>query len=147
MQAEKVSAEPIGFEGLGVQIEAWRRTRPRTRSMPEALWIEATAMAQRLGVYRVSHALRLNYDTLKRRVGPRRARRDRNRGATDNAPLTMPRRTDFVEVRGLADVGRAAIGDEMVVEVVACDGARLTIRLRAATANVMALIDAFRGRS
>lgn len=146
MQAEEVSAESVELAGLGEQIEAWRRTRPRTRPMPEALWSEATAMAQRLGIYRVSRSLRLNYDTLKRRAGQSRSHRSRTRGV-DRDVASMPARTDFVEVKGLAQMSRAAIDDEMVVEVTARDGTRLTIRLRAATTDVVALIQTFRGRS
>ena len=141
MQPEKMSREPVGLEALRDQVEAWRGARPRTRSMPEALWSEAVLMARELGVYRVARTLRLNFDTLKRRAGstsPRGRRRDATR-----APF-LPARTDFVEVKGLGQVSSAAVGHETVVEVVACDGARLSIRLKCASADVAALIHAFR---
>ena len=146
MQAEKVSTGSVELEGLSGQIEAWRGRRPKTRPMPEALWIEATVAAQKLGVYRVSRALRLNYETLKRRVGPSRLHRSRTR-RDDRTEVLASKRTDFVEVSGLADLSAAAARDETVVEVVACDGTRLTIRLKRATADVAALIHALRGRS
>jgi len=44
-------------------------------------------------------------------------------------------------------VGQLAARDEMVVEMVATDGARLTIRINAASASVPALINSLRGRS
>lgn len=146
MQAEEVSGETVELAGLGEQIEAWRRTRPKTRSMPEALWSEATAIARRLGIYRVSRSLRLNYDTLKRRAGQSRSHRSRTRGV-DRDAVPVAARTDFVEMKGLAQMSHAVIGDEMVVEIVACDGARLTLQLQAATTNVVELIRAFRDRS
>jgi hypothetical protein len=143
MQAEKMSAEPAALEALRDRIEAWRGARPRTRAMPEALWNEAAVLAREVGVYRVAHALKLSFDTLKRRVGSMDAHQ---RGVTARA-LHLPTRTDFVEVKGLADVGISGSGHDTVVEVVACDGARLSIRLKCASADVAALIHAFRGRA
>jgi hypothetical protein len=46
--------------------------------MPEPLWEAAVELAQREGLYPVARALRLNYESLKTRVGagsPRRAPR------------------------------------------------------------------------
>lgn len=144
MQAQEMSTEPSGLAALRDQIEAWRGMRPRTRSMPQALWSEAAAMARELGVYRVARALRLNFDTLKRHVGsPSTPNR---RGRSVARTMRSPTRTDFVEVRGLTDVSRAAVGQETTVEVVACDGMRLSIRGTCASADMAVLIHAFRGR-
>ncbi len=143
MHSEKISTEPAGLQTLSDRIEAWRSARPRTRPMPEALWNEAVSMARRLGVFRVSRALRLNFDTLKRRAGATSTRERSSQEAT-RAPI-LPARTDFVEVKGLAKVGVAGRTHEAVVEVVAGDGARLSIRLKCASTEVAALIRAFRG--
>lgn len=144
MQAEQRSTEPAGLEALRNQIEAWRATRPRTRSMPPVLWSEAAAMARKLGVYRVARTLKLNFDTLKRHAGsPSTPNR---RGRSVARTMLTPTRTDFVEVRGLADVSRAAVRYETIVEVVACDGARLSLRGACTSADMTALIQAFRGR-
>lgn len=91
MQAEQRSTEPAGLEALRNQIEAWRGMRPRTRSMPPALWSEAAAMARERGVYRVARALRLNFDTLKRQAGSasmpgRRRRRSVTGTVLEGAP-------------------------------------------------------------
>lgn len=144
MQAQKMLAQPLGFEALGDRIEAWRAARPRTRSMPEALWNEAVSMAREVGVYRVARTLRLNFDTLKGRAGS--TGRSVHRRRTVRA-ARLPTRTDFVEVKGLGEVSSAAASHDTVVEVVACDGARLSIRLKCASADVASLIHAFRGRS
>lgn len=79
MQTEQNSTEPTGLEALRNQIEGWRATRPRTRSMPPALWSEAATMARELGVYRVARALKLNFDTLKRDAGSASTLRGRRR--------------------------------------------------------------------
>ena len=145
MQARQRSTEPAGLEALRNQIEAWRGMRPRTRSMPPALWSEAAAMARELGVHRVARTLRLNFDTLKRQAGSARApgRRGRSVARTMRSP---PASTDFVEVMGLADVNHATMGPHTIVEIVACDGTRLSIRGTCASADVAALIQALRGR-
>ena len=144
MQTEQKSTEPTGLEALRNQIEAWRGMRPRTRSMPPALWSEAAAMARELGVYRVARALRLNFDTLKRQAGS--ASTSPRRGRSVARAVLAPTSVDFVEVKGLADVSRAAVGHETIVEVVASDGTRLSIRGACASADMAALIHAFRGR-
>ncbi|HLA70357.1 MAG TPA: hypothetical protein VK624_02530 [Steroidobacteraceae bacterium] len=144
MQGEEVSTQLSGLETLLDQIEGWRGMRPRTRSMPEPLWSEAAALARELGVYRVARALGLNFDTLKRRAKQSGARSSRQRGAAGRA--FAPVSSGFVEVRGLAEVSQAVLAGQTVVEVVASDGARLSIRLQCASTDVVALIQAFRGR-
>lgn len=144
MQAQEMSTELSGLETLLDQIEVWRGTRPRTRSMPEPLWSEAAGLARELGVYRVARALGLNFDTLKRRAKQSGARSSRRRGVARRA--CVPMSSGFVEVRGLAEVSRAALAQQTVVEVVASDGARLSIRLQCASTDVVALVQAFRGR-
>lgn len=142
MQAEQASAEITGLEGLRDRIEVWRGMRPRPRSMPEPLWNEAAAKAREVGVYRVARTLGLSFKALKSRAGSASTRGYRRRSVTCAPPLSA--RTDFVEVKGLAQVSPAVVGQETVVEVVACDGARLSIRLKCASADVAALIHAFR---
>jgi len=148
MQTEAVFAGPVELEGLHRKIEAWRQTRPGTRPMPEELWKEAIGFAQKLGTGRVSRALRVNYGVLKRRVlaggPPRVASRRSERALATRGP-------DFVELSGpatLAALGEAPAGSDTVVEVVAPDGTRLTIRMKGATSpNVAAWVSAFRDRS
>ena len=74
-EGQKMHAEAVlvgkaesELQGLMGRIEQWRNEPGRGRSMPEALWQEASAAAQKLGVYAVSRVLRLNYQGLKRRV-------------------------------------------------------------------------------
>lgn len=124
------SAEDEMIEGLRGRIEAWRQSPTRGRAMPEELWEEACAAAQLLGAFRVSRALSLNHDTLKRRAGL---------GEPEGAE-----RPTFIELPGLAPF---AAGDEAVVEVVAADGTKLTVRMKGSSLNLGALIQEFRGRA
>jgi hypothetical protein len=84
-----------------------------------------------------------HYEALKQRVisnGPRRRRGSARREA-------QPEGAEFIELSGFPALGPSAVGDEMVVEMVAADGTRLTIRVKGVSPNVSALINAFRGRS
>lgn len=138
MRSGEISTKLSSLEALLDQIEEWRRMRPRPRAMPEPLWGEAAALARELGVYRVARALRLNFDTLRRR-------------AKHSSTAAAQRRIvahghGFVEVTGFAELARAGLVGETVVEVVGSDGARLSIRMPCTSADVVAWIGAFRGR-
>ncbi|MDB6100735.1 MAG: hypothetical protein JWO52_734 [Gammaproteobacteria bacterium] len=143
MRSEVVFPELTEIEGLRGKIEGWRQSQPKSRSMPEELWQEASTAARRLGAGRVARALGLNYETLKQRVlsnGP-----DRPGGRVHRK--RQPEGTGFIELKGFPALGELAARDEMVVEMVAADGARLTIRINAGSASVPALINVLRGRS
>jgi hypothetical protein len=147
MQTEVVFTGPIELKVLYRRIEAWRRTRPGTRPMPEELWKEASGFAQKLGVCRVSRALRVNYDGLKRRVLARGVATVGSRRRERTPAVVRP---EFIELSGLpafGALGEATAGGDAVVEVAAPDGTRLTIRVKGATSpNVAAWVSAFRGR-
>ena len=143
MQAQTVFPELTELEGLRGKIEVWRQSRPKSRPMPEELWQEASAAARRLGSGRVARALGLNYETLKQRVLSNGA--GRRRGGVRRK--VQPESAGFVELSGFPALCPSAASDEMVVDMVAADGMRLTIRVKAASANVPALINAFRGRA
>jgi hypothetical protein len=152
MQTEATMSIPEELKELHAKIQAWRQTRPGTRPMPEELWEGATAAARALGVYRVVRALRVNSTGLKRRVmaSRRGTRGDMGRKARRVQRRPEPTgRADFLEMSRLAGLGtltEASTSGDAVVEVVAADGTRLTIRWKAASQNVVALVNAFRGR-
>ena len=138
---------PVELKGLHRRIEAWRQTRPGTRPMPEELWKEASGFARKLGICRVSRALRVNYGGLKRRLRASGPPRVVSRSSARAASVSRP---DFIELSVPAPVAvlsEAPGASDAVVEVVAPDGARLTIRVKGATnPNVAAWVSAFRGR-
>jgi hypothetical protein len=138
---------PVELKGLHRRIKAWRQTRPGTRPMPEELWKEASGFARKLGICRVSRALRVNYGGLKRRLRASDSPRVVSRTSVRAASVSHP---DFIELSGappFAALSEASGTSDAVVEVVAADGARLTIRMKGATnSNVAAWVSAFRGR-
>lgn len=119
---------------LHKRIEHWRSSRVKLWPMPESLWTEATALARELGVYRVSRALRLNYESLRRRVG----RKGRGGGAAGT------KAGEFVELSGAQLLGLPA---GPVVELFDEGNVRLTVRLASGSAlDVVRLVEVFRGR-
>lgn len=60
---------PAKLERGRTRFEEWRETR-ESRRIPEPLWRQAVKLAREYGVHRTSRALRLNFDTLKKRVQP-----------------------------------------------------------------------------
>jgi len=119
------------------EIEQWRRERSQMGEMPAPLWEKATAVARKLGVYRASKTLRLNYAALKQRViptGRRRSRRGRR---------AIPNGDCFVEVSN-APLARSRAAEGTMVEVVAIDGTRLIVRLAGTSIDLPALLSVFR---
>jgi hypothetical protein len=102
--------------------------------MPRALWSAAVDLAETHGVGAISRWLRLDYYSLKRRVGggpPRQAAE-----AKDVA-------TAFVELK----VGDGVVDDGRTVEFVAADGAMMTVRgYPSRDLDLAALAGAFLGR-
>jgi len=93
---EEVVAAP--WASLASRVEAWRRTRTRrTGAMPEELWREAAALAARHGVYRISQALRLNFENLKKRASAEGGLTKRHLAPQRRAQT----RADFIEVMGI----------------------------------------------
>ena len=114
-------------------IEVWRRTRLKRSPMPEEIWAEATQLARRLGVWRVTSALGLCYESLRRRVEEKSTR----------IRASAPR---FVEMR-VADLAGVARHDGVVMELWATDGTRMTVRLcEGVPVDMTALVAAFRRR-
>ena len=132
------------IDGLKVKIERWRQARPKSGSMPEELWQEAGAAAKRLGTNRVARALGLGYEGLKQRVLSKKKGGPRGKEPGE----VLAQAAQFIELPGFPMPGSAAVNrDGMVVELVATDGTRLTIRTQQASAAVVEMISAFRGRA
>jgi hypothetical protein len=102
--------------------------------MPAELWEEAAVVARELGVRPVQRALRLNYESLRRRTEEASPRRGGEAGG------------EFVELSGAQLLG-LPVAAGPVIEVSDQDGIRLTVRLGAgSTLDVVGLMEAFRGR-
>ena len=64
------SSTSIALEQTRRRIARWRETRPyRGAPMPAALWAAAMALARQHGLYATTRTLRLDYGSLKKRLG------------------------------------------------------------------------------
>lgn len=115
-------------------IARWRRTREKRTRMPAELWATAVELARTHGTYRVARGLRVDYESLARKVAEAA-------GGERKGEMEAGR---FVELRGVD-----LLGGTTVIEVSDEDGGRMTIRLGAsgALASVAALVSAFRRRA
>lgn len=68
MKKRKAEA-PEEVKSLRKRLDEWRAQKRQGDRIPEKLWKEATALAGRHGLNRVSRALGLDYYHLKKRTG------------------------------------------------------------------------------
>ena len=111
---------PVGLERVRQGLATWREQRRGGERIPEGLWGEAARAARQYGVNRVSKALGLDYNHLKRRCGRRAGGRDAVRGAE---PV-------FVDLAGQP----ASASLACVVELEKGNGVRMRICVREAVA-------------
>ncbi len=124
---------PAEVGSVRERIEHWRATREKRTRMPDELWEAAATVAREHGLWAVSRALRVNYESLKQRVG-------RAREATGASAA------GFVELDAAQLIGRGE-GATSVLELSSADGAKLLVRLEGHdTLDVPALVAAFWGR-
>jgi len=126
--ARSTKTGSVDLERVRTELALWRRTPGRGRGIPEEIWQGAIQLAQDRGLYRISRDLRLNYQSLQRRLA----------AAGSNPPPKAAHPPVFL------DVGRghlnAAAG--CVVDLVAPDGARMTVRLSASVSEGLAALAA-----
>jgi hypothetical protein len=140
MAPDTRSAERL--QQLRKRIEQWRLIRRKHGPMPGTLWDEAASLARSLGVSPVSRALGVGYASLQQRVRGG----SESRSASAEAPASASGFVEFhrTQLLGAPTADSSACG--ALVEVVASDGARLTIRLPASSAlDVAGLVATFRG--
>lgn len=59
---------PQAIAQLQRQLEQIRSSQPPRSRLPESLWGAAVELARQHGIYRIAHALRLDYMALKKRL-------------------------------------------------------------------------------
>jgi hypothetical protein len=114
---------PPRLATLCERFEDWRSTRTGADRIPETLWKAAVACAARFGPCLTARVLRLDYNSLKRRIAGQGASRE-------------VASASFVEI--LPPGGIPA--SECVLEVESRQGAKLRIHLRRATVPDIALL-------
>jgi hypothetical protein len=111
--------EALGVRELRERIAQWRRTREKRTAMPEALWQEAVTLAREQGTYAVARGVKIDYQSLARRVAE-------SRGGSGEGSAS----STFVELSGVQILGLATPPEPApVVELCDSEGVRVTIRL------------------
>jgi hypothetical protein len=154
-QEEEISRE---LQELGGRLKEFRQAhRPRTR-LPEELWAAAVTLAGKEGLYRTARILRLDYSNLKRRAeassgvrisSRRRTSSKRNDSAARRARTPKKRTVSpaFVELLGESIASGGSRGADCVIELECASGARMRIRMRMSTPEVLGLIGDWQGRA
>ena len=115
---------PAGLERVRMGLATWREQRRGGERIPNELWGEASRAVRQYGLHRVSKALGLDYNHLKRRSG-----RCAGASGTSRGPVFME----------LTDIGtdaeqRTGTGLACVVELQKGNGTRMRICVREAGA-------------
>jgi hypothetical protein len=117
---------------LRERIAQWRRTREKRSVMPAELWQEAVTLARSKGTYAVARGVRIDYQSLARRVAETRAGHGGESGCSR-----------FVELSGAELLGASTLPGP-VVELYSSEGVRLTIRWGGSTPlDVAGLVHSF----
>jgi len=115
---QRTAELPADVRRVQALIERWRKTRKKRTAMPEQMWQGAVSLARVHGVYWTARALRLSYESLKRRVG----------AAAGNGQGGQKDHPGFVQLDPAPLMGFAQSAGS-VVEMSDADGAKLMIRL------------------
>lgn len=146
---------------LGQRLSEFRETHAPRRRLPEELWSAATTLARNEGVYRTARTLHLDYANLRRRVetssnrktpsnnksSSRRKISIKRRGSAlgrSDAPNKITAPTAFVEILGETIASEGSTAADCLIEVEGASGARMRIRMRIKTGEVLSLVRAWR---
>jgi hypothetical protein len=108
------SSIPEPTAQLQRQLDQIRSTQPPRSRLPESVWAAAVELARQHGIYRVAHALRLDYIGLKKRL---------NGAASVRKSAT---KTAFVELAPPATI------PECIIEFESANGGKIRIEWKAA---------------
>lgn len=119
------------LENVQARFDHWRRTRRKREAIPEELWSAAAALTETYSLCRVARQMRLNPDSLKRKI---------------NQQEPSPRKdivnaSSFIEIP-LIPTGHTA---SCQVDILRPDGSRMQIRLPREGTELSALVRAFLG--
>jgi hypothetical protein len=154
---------PAEVGELRGRVEEWRRTREKRGPMPEELWSEAVLLAKEHGTCRIARAVGIDYVSLRGRLersGAAAARPDESCGGFVELPITVPAcptpagagwlagcepvRTVEGGAGSTAQLVEAGVEATATVELMARDGARMTIRLQGTgSVDLLGLAQAF----
>lgn len=113
-EAKKESKSPKSkIEKVGKKFEEWRKNREKRSAIPESLWKAATGLHPEYSACKISQALRLDYNKLKKRIF--------------KLPETREPPAAFIEL----DIPNPGLGkNEWSIEMENIDGAKIKINVK-----------------
>jgi len=128
MKSEYIKDSIFTAESVQTDFQRWRETRTKREAVPEALWSAAVELTEQLSICQVAKLLKLNYSSLKQRVG-------------DFSPSihTPIKASPFIEIPSVrtnnvrhchVDIKRSD-GSQMQIELTQDSAAELSILVRA----------------
>lgn len=151
-RVEAREVEPADLPALRRQFQAWRARKRSGEAIPGSLWRDAAGLARRYGANKIAVALGLDSHKLKQvSLGRWPVRGVRRAGAPravqgKPAAAAVAAGARFIELKSPA-VASGPRDGEAVVEIVAADGARITLRLADSSPALPGLMAALRGRA
>ena len=133
MGTRKTRGLPARLEATRRRFERWRGTRKTGSRIPDSLWASAVSLAGTYGISRTASVLRVDYYSLKKRVGKEAASSSQVSEEGSMAP--------FLELAAPATAGTC----ECVLEIEDVDGTKMRIQLKGVEApDLAALTRSFR---
>jgi len=118
MRTRSTEAIPARLEAGRRRFERWRRSRKGHARIPEPLWASAVKLAGAYGLCRTARTLRLDYNSLKKRIN--------STGLCDPSVPQGAAATTFVEMVA----PEPSCLPECIVELEDPQGAKMRIHLR-----------------
>jgi hypothetical protein len=127
MSQRRTANLPASLSRASRHFEHWRSRRRGRARLPEALWAKAVALARTHGVSKTAKALRLDYGSLKQRLGK----------VCEHEVALAKAAADFVEV---LTPGIPPAGLECTIALEKSDSVKIRIHLKGiAVADLAAL--------
>ena len=125
MRSRETRALPSRLEAGRRRFERWRRTREGRSRIPNPLWNSAVKLSATYGIHRTAKTLRLNPDSLKKRVASTNGNDSRGQKKHRQKAVRQEPATAFVELVPT----EGACPPEYILELENPRGAKMRVHL------------------
>jgi len=128
MNARKARDLPAPLEGVRRRFEQWRKVQKARARIPDSLWASAVKLARVYGINRTAKALRVDYYSLKKRLGQESVA-DRDFSAVPFGTPEARTAATFLELAPPSPTGAC----DCTLELEDTIGSKMRVHLKAAT--------------